>query len=718
MLRLPGLDDTPRRRLAGTVLVLAVLASRLVVLPDGPWEQDEALFAHAVVDFDVARHSPHPPGFPGWVAIGKAFAVVVGDPLRGLQIASAFASTLLFVVLARLLAPRHGAVAAVGGALVFSLLPVTWFHAARAFSTTPALACTAGALLAWRDAKGNRGAWIGWGLLGLAFAIRPQLFPVLALVASVELWRCRRRPRRWVPGLLVGTAVAGAAYGWAIVDTGGWSDYVALAHEHLQRHRADLEESEAIAWADHGLVRGLGGPLPALAWGTLALVGGFRLARTNAPEDRFVVVLAVVTAVTIQVLQPPAFPRYAVATAAATTPLVVAALGPLSARTTGVVLGGMGVVAAALAWPAVWAIHRAPIPIMAALATLEDEAMADAPVLYSHGSFSFVRYARASGMFDREIVDTGESAPDPVGPYDYVGGSRGHVLPGLTVTAKTFDAFPDAAWTLSQHRFERAVVIRNAVWMGAGTHDREHGERGEPFVWLGERATLHVPAGADRLVLQLGLDRGMQPQTIHARIGKREIAASTFSEPGLWRLEVPLAGCPARCRVELHLPNAHPREDDRRPLSVRLRAAWVEGDAFPIPPRVWSPGLPGSLLASDVELDGFHGADLFMRRRAPGAWTRGHATIDFPARPGRLRLEVARPKHLTGPVRVRSHSEQLELEPGAIPESIWIRIAAPDGRAHVELDAPTFVPRARDPSSADARELGLIVLEGEYLPDP
>jgi hypothetical protein len=693
-----------------------VLTSRLACLPDGPWEQDEALFAHGVLDFDIAHHSPHPPGFPGWIAVGKLMAIVVGDSLRGLQVASALASTLLFVALARLLAPRHGATAAVGGALVFALLPVSWFHAARAFSTTPALACIAGALLLWRAAGQDRGAWAGWGLLGLASTIRPQLLPMIALVAAAEAWKSRARPRRLWPGVLLAAAVSGALYGGAIADTGGWRPYLALAVEHLERHRADVSTAQALGWTDHGLVRGLGGPFPAAAWSTLALAGTLRLVRTRKSEDRFVVTLALVTAATIQLLQPPAFPRYAVATAAATTPLVVAGLAWLPARATGVVLAGMSIAAATLAWPSVWAIHRAPIPIMSALASLDDDAMADAPIFHSHGSFSFVRYARASGLFEREIVDTGESAPTPVGPYYYVGGNEGHTLPGLTVTSTTFDEFPDSAWSLSQRRFARAFVVRNAVWMGAGAHDREHGERGEPFVWLGEQAVLHVPGGAERLVLQLGLDQRMQPQEIRARIGKHEVAVFTYTEPGLWRMEIPLARCGARCRVRLAIPRARPREDDRRLLSVRVRAAWVEGSGFPIPRRTWSPGLPGSLLASDVELTGFHRADVFMKRRAPGAWTAGHATIRFPAGPGRLRLSVARPKHLVGPVHLRWEEREISFEPGALPEDVWIDVAAPDDELQLEIDAPTFVPSARDPASTDHRELGLIVLDAEFVP--
>ena len=55
-----------------SVLALVVLAlSRFALLANGPWEQDEAIFARAVVHFEPGLHFPHPPFFPGWIGLGK-----------------------------------------------------------------------------------------------------------------------------------------------------------------------------------------------------------------------------------------------------------------------------------------------------------------------------------------------------------------------------------------------------------------------------------------------------------------------------------------------------------------------------------------------------------------------------------------------------------------------------------------------------------------------
>ena len=63
------------------------------------------LFAAGVLDFDVTRHRPHPPGFPGWIAIGKLLLPLAGDPVLALQIASSLASAVLFWAMANGFAP-------------------------------------------------------------------------------------------------------------------------------------------------------------------------------------------------------------------------------------------------------------------------------------------------------------------------------------------------------------------------------------------------------------------------------------------------------------------------------------------------------------------------------------------------------------------------------------------------------------------------------------
>jgi hypothetical protein len=76
--------------------------SRFALLADGPWEWDETLFARGILHFELAAHFPHPPGFPGWLAIGHLLTPLTGDPLLALQFASAAFSVAALWLLAAL----------------------------------------------------------------------------------------------------------------------------------------------------------------------------------------------------------------------------------------------------------------------------------------------------------------------------------------------------------------------------------------------------------------------------------------------------------------------------------------------------------------------------------------------------------------------------------------------------------------------------------------
>jgi hypothetical protein len=53
-------------------LALLFLAAHLPFLPPTLEDLDSISFAMGVRDFDIARHQPHPPGYPVYIALGKA----------------------------------------------------------------------------------------------------------------------------------------------------------------------------------------------------------------------------------------------------------------------------------------------------------------------------------------------------------------------------------------------------------------------------------------------------------------------------------------------------------------------------------------------------------------------------------------------------------------------------------------------------------------------
>ncbi len=108
--------SNPVRAFVGTLAVLS-LAAHLMFLPPTLEDLDSVNFALGVRHFDVALHQPHPPGYPVFIALGKAGTWglaklgVASPEVRGLAVWSALAAGLLPLLLFgffRALDPVHG----------------------------------------------------------------------------------------------------------------------------------------------------------------------------------------------------------------------------------------------------------------------------------------------------------------------------------------------------------------------------------------------------------------------------------------------------------------------------------------------------------------------------------------------------------------------------------------------------------------------------------
>ena len=79
-----------------TTLALAALflAFHLPYLPQSLEDLDSINFALGIRRFDVARHQPHPPGYPVFIALAKAVHTVVPSEARALAILSVLAGSL------------------------------------------------------------------------------------------------------------------------------------------------------------------------------------------------------------------------------------------------------------------------------------------------------------------------------------------------------------------------------------------------------------------------------------------------------------------------------------------------------------------------------------------------------------------------------------------------------------------------------------------------
>jgi hypothetical protein len=240
-------------RKAIAALSLVYLAAHLPFLPPTLEDIDSINFALGVADFDVAKHQPHPPGYPVFIALGKVSTSIVragGVPSpepRGLAIWSAISGTALVPLLygfffALSVAGRGLQTLPVGlqpspvawwSTVVAVTSPLFWFTALRPLSDTTGLAAAiaAQALIASCIAGTGRLRALTWGgfVAGVAIGIRSQTFlltlPLLGLALVLPRTGLRARDRI---AAIVATAIGVLVWGIPlIVASGGLSSYAA-----------------------------------------------------------------------------------------------------------------------------------------------------------------------------------------------------------------------------------------------------------------------------------------------------------------------------------------------------------------------------------------------------------------------------------------------------------------------------------------------------------
>jgi hypothetical protein len=205
---------------------LLVLLSRVLFLPQTLWDLDSTNFARALSEYDPSQHRPHPPGYPVYVAIGKAVQTVVPSALHALALLSGLAQAALLPALLALFRSLLPPAVAVAATLLTITNPALWFNGARPMSDSVGLlfiVTTQALLLRARHAPHL--LLPASLLVGLTPGVRLQslflTFPLWCLV----LTRCPGR--RWRAG---GVALAGAA-AWllpVILQSGGALRYLAV----------------------------------------------------------------------------------------------------------------------------------------------------------------------------------------------------------------------------------------------------------------------------------------------------------------------------------------------------------------------------------------------------------------------------------------------------------------------------------------------------------
>ena len=208
---------------AGLLLLIAVYAVLLVVYrPLSALEWDEILFVRSMDRYDMAAHSPHPPGYPVFVGAAKPIFWLTGNAQLALQVVSmsaAIAALSLVWLLARRLGsrPREATCAAA----LLAATPGFVFNANVGMSdvlgTASALAGILALVAAWDRAERLP---LAAAVCAVALGVRPQIALMVVPVFVVVVIHAARAGR-W-------RAVVGAVAGGVATSLACWMPAVLL----------------------------------------------------------------------------------------------------------------------------------------------------------------------------------------------------------------------------------------------------------------------------------------------------------------------------------------------------------------------------------------------------------------------------------------------------------------------------------------------------------
>lgn len=702
--------------------LLGLLLSRFALLASGPWEWDETLFARGLMHFELAAHFPHPPGFPGWLALGQATRLVVGEPLVALQVASALLSVIAvwpLAALGRRVAPAPVAAAA---ALAVSLAPGPWLHAVRGFSSTPAAAL---ALLAGAAAASGR-VTAFTVLVTAAVLVRPILVPPLA-VLWVGVAASVRPLRRLAPGMALGAAAVLASTWSMVVLEGGWARFVTAFTTHAGRHFARLVSNPG-GWADLGLVKGLGGSVVA-ALVVVAAAAGIAVwwrRRGRAEGLLWLLVLGVAVA-QLLLLSNRTYPRYAVPVQLAAAPLLAAAASRLRPRVATALLLALAVLFGARSYPLVEEQHATrlgsweAVELAERVAVRHHLAVVVEPEL--HPFASYLWHLRGGGRMPSEPpLVLSPWAPEPWSGVDrpyLVATCHPDLYPGpLVAGAVRLGSVSAGLLPLTQGRMLQAVVLSSPPLPLAGFWPAEETGSGERFMWLGASADLELPPLPPGTAL--GLDLRPAPGASPVEVTVNGAGAATVAgESGRawWWVDPALLRADRSNRVRLERAQAFvPGGGDLRSLAAQLHGVRVVGPGLPWGGPVASAAERAAL---DLEGVGLWGAEDFGSY-GRACWLEPRAWLVARAGVGTLTLELWAPRP-TSPETVIRVAGRVVAGPLALapsPVEVVVALGADDvegGRVVVALDSVPYLPAAAG-VGADPRELGVVLSRVRFEP--
>jgi len=204
------------------------LLTRLYSIPASLWEWDDINFARALHDFNIPNHSPHPPGFPIFVAMGRVANVFLNNDHRALVAANLifaiFLGPLLYMLFREMLEDRLIAFCA---ALLSCFAPVLWVHSTIARSDGPTLGLgLISMLLILKGRRSSRALIAGCGVLGIAMGVRVTVIPFAApVLILVIIQQIRLRKFKLVGACALALIVAVLTWYVPMIVHTTWGEY-------------------------------------------------------------------------------------------------------------------------------------------------------------------------------------------------------------------------------------------------------------------------------------------------------------------------------------------------------------------------------------------------------------------------------------------------------------------------------------------------------------
>ena len=745
------------------MIAAAYLAAHFALPAPSLEDIDSINFALGLRQYDIAKHQPHPPGYPVYIALGRVAlsAVEAAAPslervraeALALSLWSAIGGAIVLLAAYRLFralggpegAPdewSHGGLAAWSVALL-AVTPLFWMSGERPLSDLPGLASavTAQWLLLSGGQRRSR-LLVAAVLAGVAVGIRVQTavltMPLLAIVMARELrvapaWTLTRLPLAFAAGSLA----------WGIpmiVASGGFQRYLSAldfqagadfawvdmlwANPTPRRLARSLYETFVMPWAS----------VPLAVAVNAAAAAGVVMTVLRAPRALGWLAVAFGPYVIFHLLfQETVTVRYALPIMVAIAWLVVRGLAPLG-RLSPVAAAALTASSAFVALPGGLAYAREPHPAFRAIADMQGATGSDRPyAIYSHHALGRALQAKSpSGV---RVVEP-PTANEWHGPVDYWKSGGAQVLWFLADSRRTDLALIDPQSRHQKASYRWSVADRPEL-SGTRPFGADWYRLQDPGWFAGEGWSLTPELGGLAEKARNGIDHRplealvrRRPDAMVAIVGARHLGTGadggvTFTisldDRDLERWSLDPAHGPNAVHV-VHLPaeslvgaGAYARFAIRaEPLVPGRSVPPVAIRQFDIQPA------SGFVYAFD---QGWHEEEFENMTGLRWRWSSGQSALRVvPAQGIQIRMRGESPLKYLGEVptaRVTAGGRTIsELRPA--DDFTWnVTVSAEDVRRSdgvVTLEVrPVYLPGKAEGTS-DTRELGLRLFEIEVYP--